>query len=228
MKRIDLAGAVLMAVAAAVGASSSELSAQVRTKLGPAGGVVALSAGKSLVVAPQPKTMTADARMQGTAVQRFRRLPASALTEALQATGETAAPPASSSGPFTLSTRAPFVEGRGFLNGTGIGINGYSNVAQFFGDPTWIGVWSLGSPTTTRYMVHFQVEDIGSSTIDYAIKFMDGSSMRVPAMANQVQDILVLVALPNNSPLTSPHILASINRAGAGRSNLLGVEVTPM
>ncbi len=229
MERMTRAGAVLVAVSLVL-AGSTALRAQGAPTIGAAGGVTILKSGQTLVVGPRAAALRPDARPRSAATVPFRRLPMQIMTEVQAiATGIpgntlTAVMPST---PFTLTARAPVVDGRGFLNGAGLGLNGLSNDIQFAADG-WVGVWSSGSPTDKRYTLHFQLREIRNTAGTFIITFADGSTYNVAAKPNQLQDILVLVPLPNDQPIPGAHLLASIKLSGAAVANLLGVEITPM
>ncbi len=229
MERMTRAGAVLVAVSLVL-AGSTALRAQGQPTIGAAGGVTTLKSGQTLVVGARATALRPEARLRSPAALQFRRLPMQVITEvqaiatAIPGNTLTAVMPST---PFTLTPRAPVVDGRGFLNGAGLGLNGSSNDLQFGADG-WIGVWSNGSSTDKRYTLHFQLREIRNTAGTFIITLADGSTYNVPAKPNQVQDILVLVPLPNDQPITGPHLLASIKLSGAAVANLTGVEITPM
>jgi hypothetical protein len=197
--------------------------------------VIAGPAGTHVVIVKPQGVIQQSAVATPSRGVRFRPL-APQVKASIAQTAEVAAQP--SSGPFVLSPRTHFIDGRGSIT-----LN-FALVVDPLGDyvnlgmPTSTGVikgtvdlYGAGSPTTKAYMVHWQVEPgaainySGSSSTNFVMSMLGGGQYIVPAKGG-LQDIVTVVVLPE--PINRPWGMMSLTVDVPRHFFFYGVEVTPM
>ena len=230
MRRSDVAGVGLVALVALVGSAAS-LGAQKR------GTLIQAAGGVSLVVVRSTGTEQPAARVAAPSGTAFRSLSQSIRQALLSAGGypAPAQPGGGGGGGFKITSAGQLLvtgAGGGWVSVQNANVSPGAVPLAGFLERGELEVSLWGNPTAKSYMVHFQVKTTASSGFHYKVTNpLDGTETLVDAkLGGTVQDIVVLMTLPDGQPITHAYVMA---RLGAdvdrpGWWYCYGVEVTPI
>lgn len=231
MKRSYLSLSAVVALAATA-AMAGGARAQVNLPPGTSR-VITAAGGRTLVLSAPATVVKSQPTVRTTASVKFRAIPWSEKLEMLKQAGMPA-PAQPPSGPFTLTPRAPYVDGKGYMMVEVATVNDpYFNVVDAWsttplGQRVNVAVMTSLAQQFHTFMIHFDVQagpDAGSWTVH---NFMDNSYTDIPIKPNQRQDIVVFVLVPTSGLPGDKVYLASLTQDAHRQWKYYGVEVTSM